>query len=545
MTTLRTIGLLLCLCALRSAAQISPGELSAAHAQFEGVENCTLCHSIGKSIADDQCLACHGEIKTRIAQKKGYHASIGGKHCFDCHKEHHGRQFELVRFDRKGFNHASTGFALEGKHANVECAKCHEPSKIRAKDIQSFDDKRKRKTLLGLTTDCLSCHKDQHQGQLSAQCASCHTFEQWKPASKFTHARSKFPLTGKHEQVECQRCHKNKLRDGVTVQFVRMEFASCKSCHADAHKGKFQQPCSQCHTTEGFHQIKGSKFDHSVTQFPLVGKHASVKCAECHAAVPTAKNVSGEIGFHITKYKQCANCHADAHAHQFDNRADKGKCEACHTVDGFTTVHYSAADHDRTAFPLTGSHRAIPCVKCHEQGNVRAKSTWQFHWDAKLVCTLCHADVHKGQFASQMKNGCETCHSTESWQTLAFSHDRTKFPLRGRHETLACAKCHKKSEGPDAAVQFAGTVTGCADCHADEHERQFAVDGQTKCEKCHTAKGWKALIFDHNTQSRFALTGGHAGVRCEKCHKAFAAGQRRPIRYKPMGVTCAECHQSK
>ena len=97
---------LLCSLYQISFAQISPGELSAAHANLEGVDHCTQCHSVGKALSDDNCFSCHREIKTRIEQKKGFHSTIGAKQCFECHKEHHGLQFEIIRFDKKAFNHS-------------------------------------------------------------------------------------------------------------------------------------------------------------------------------------------------------------------------------------------------------------------------------------------------------------------------------------------------------------------------------------------------------------------------------------------------------
>ena len=78
-------------------AQISPGELSAAHAALDGVAHCTQCHSIGKEIANEKCFSCHTEIKQRIDARTGYHGTIGSKLCAECHKEHHGKVFKIPR----------------------------------------------------------------------------------------------------------------------------------------------------------------------------------------------------------------------------------------------------------------------------------------------------------------------------------------------------------------------------------------------------------------------------------------------------------------
>ena len=74
-----------------------------------------------------KCLDCHKELKALIGQKRGYHVSaeVKGKDCFSCHSEHHGRKFPMVHFDEKKFDHALTGYKLEGGHKTVDCRKCH------------------------------------------------------------------------------------------------------------------------------------------------------------------------------------------------------------------------------------------------------------------------------------------------------------------------------------------------------------------------------------------------------------------------------------
>jgi nitrate/TMAO reductase-like tetraheme cytochrome c subunit len=525
-----------------AAAQISPGELSAPHASLEGIGNCTQCHSIGKEISNGNCLNCHTEIKSRMSAKKGFHASVGAKECVECHKEHHGRKFTIIRFDRTAFDHTLAGYPLDGKHAALKCEQCHTAGRITAKDVQSLTAERKERTFLGLGTACLSCHKDEHRGQLKTDCRQCHVTTAWKPAPKFSHENARFKLTGKHAQVECSHCHKRSSEEGGGTQFVRLEFGSCRSCHTDPHKGKFTQECAQCHTTVSWRQVQTASFDHQRTLFPLKGKHAAMKCEQCHPKDPKAKNPSGETGFHITRFGTCRECHADAHAKQFDARPDKGNCIACHTEQGFAGTTYTMADHERSTFALRGAHRATPCIKCHQDGKVNGKSTKQFHWDSTLQCTVCHADVHKGQFKDRMTNGCETCHTADAWDELKFSHAATKFPLKGKHADIPCIRCHKPVNG---VPQYIGLSMRCADCHDDAHAGQFDAGQGTPCERCHSEKQWKALVFDHNSQSKFALTGKHENVKCSKCHKETVINNKRTVKYKPMEATCADCHPAQ
>lgn len=523
-------------------AQISPGDLSESHKDLEGIGNCTTCHTMGRSLSNANCLTCHAEIKNRMDAGKGFHAPLRSKECVECHKEHHGRNFRLIRFEREQFDHSTVGFRLEGKHASLSCEQCHKKERIIAKDILSLSDERKNHTLLGLGTQCISCHKDEHLGQFKAECVQCHGMNRWKPAVKFSHDKARFSLEGAHAKVECAICHPKELGHGTVTKFVSIEYASCRSCHTDPHQGKFKQECSSCHTMEAWRSVKPSSFDHNVTRFPLKGKHASMKCEQCHPKNAKTLNPSGSPGFHIVKFQQCRDCHTDAHAKQFDGRKDHGNCNACHTENGFTGSTYTLADHRSSRFPLLGAHAAVPCIKCHQDGKVSAKSTKQFHWDQELDCTVCHQYVHKGEFRGKMPNGCETCHSTEAWDVLKFSHEKTAFPLKGKHADVSCAKCHSAKDG---TKKYTGLPKECSGCHEDRHAEQFVGANGTACERCHTEKDWKALLFDHNSQSRFPLTGKHENVRCGKCHKQTLIRNKRTIKYKPLEAACVDCHPAQ
>ena len=60
---------------------------------------------------------------------------------------------------------------------------------------------------VGLETTCVSCHRadDVHRGSLGESCERCHDCKGWKPAPKFDHDSSAFPLTGKHVDVHVRQ----------------------------------------------------------------------------------------------------------------------------------------------------------------------------------------------------------------------------------------------------------------------------------------------------------------------------------------------------
>ncbi len=99
--------------------------------------HCTDCHKIGGGKPEFRCIGCHSDIGARIAAKRGlhgsYHIPVGSsQECVRCHSDHNGPNFPLIKWDPKKFDHKETGYLLEGKHAGLECNKCHLPERIPA-----------------------------------------------------------------------------------------------------------------------------------------------------------------------------------------------------------------------------------------------------------------------------------------------------------------------------------------------------------------------------------------------------------------------------
>ena len=510
-------------------AQLSPGDLTRAHANLEGLSNCTKCHELGEKVTNEKCLDCHTEIKSLLQKNIGYHASAGvrSKDCSKCHSEHNGRDFQIVRFDQNKFDHSTTGFMLSGKHSQIKCAECHQSKFIRDPDL-----KKRKNTFLGLNTNCVSCHEDVHQQTLGNNCSNCHGFDSFKPAVHFDHNTAKFKLTGLHRTTDCVKCHKIGNRNGKKFeQFVGLEFSGCISCHKDVHKGKFGKNCESCHNTSGFKNIKASSFDHSKTNFPLWGKHRFVKCADCHGT-----NLASR-----PKYKLCIYCHKDYHKGQFTKNGIISDCSHCHTVDGFSPSTFTIEKHNTTKFILAGSHLAVSCNGCHKPG----KGDWNFIIrDQK--CIGCHKNVHGKEISTKFvgNNDCENCHSVDSWDKISFDHSKTKFALKGKHKTLECRSCHSfKDSKNKTEFKFASLKSNCESCHNDIHHGQFNVAGQTDCSSCHLFDNWKDLKFDHE-KTRFSLKGAHSKLKCIQCHKPVNDNGVVFIKYKLEEFKCSDCHTS-
>lgn len=614
-------------CVAAAHGQISPGPLARAHQSLSGDKNCIKCHEVSAKTASFKCLECHKEIAGELAQNRGLHATFPrggapGAACVKCHSDHNGADFQMIHWNPTpgGFDHAKTGFALDGKHVGVSCRSCHNAQHVPAAARTQLAGKDLSHTWLGLSPSCVTCHEDKHQGRFGTQCMQCHTTTDWKSAQirkeNFDHAKTRFPLTGAHRTTPCQSCHTPDA--GGQPRWAGLRFSSCADCHRDPHKGEFKQGCDSCHTTLTWKKSSfTATFDHSKTGFPLLGKHADVGCVICHRGEDFKKPIP---------HQMCADCHKpDPHGGQFAKRADGGKCESCHTVAGWKPTTFSVADHARTGFPLvfphaqvkcaachmpagkatlykikfarcadchkdehegqfagepwrnrceechggatfkatsftlakhqrssyplTGSHEAIACNECHKPQPGSKLVSYHFN---RLSCTTCHEDVHRNEFAERMAAlnaqgkplGCEACHSTKQWEDMAkFNHDRTRFPLVGAHRAVGCIDCHKPPnlELTLLHVRFADAPAVCIECHEDPHAEQFGVR-EHDCNSCHNSNKWRPSLFDHE-KTAFSLKGAHEDVACSACHtlKRLVNGHA-VLFYKPTPTACSACH---
>jgi hypothetical protein len=617
-----------------AAAQISPGPLSRAHQPLDSPTQCTSCHKLGGRKAAFKCLECHTEIGQRLASHRGLHAFYGIKaelnqECTRCHSEHNGQEFALIKWDLRKFDHKQTGYALEGKHIGLSCKGCHSPEHIASAERHLIKVRDLGRTFLGVPSTCVPCHQDPHEGRLGPNCLQCHDNNGWKSVTQqFDHSKTRYPLTGLHAGVACQRCHTpgpdNKPR------YLGLPFGKCSDCHIDPHHQSFaQQSCQSCHNTGGWKRVStvalNQNFDHAKTKYPLVGKHQQVDCLACHRNgdfkqpltfqkcmdchqdehrgqfakrtggpecsachnlegfkpstfglkehASTAYPLQGKHGslqcaqchtprgketLYAIKFERCLDCHKDEHQAQFAAAPYLNRCEQCHTLDGFRPSTFGLTRHKQSRFILTGAHLAVTCQDCHKTGrpsSPQIRSAVLYHFQ-DVSCTTCHEDPHRGQFRERMERtnngkalGCEVCHSTKSWKELSrFDHSQTSFALVGAHRAVACIDCHKPPnlETKLINVDFRSAPKQCEECHADVHDAQFArARSITGCADCHNSTRWKPSLFDHDKQTTFSLQGAHRNVGCAECHKLTRLINGKSVLfYKPTPKECVTCHGS-
>jgi len=429
-------------------------------------------------------------------------------------KSPHGEKFKLkcevchnpeswtIKKKTSTFDHAQTGFPLDGQHKTVDCRTCHI-------DL----------TFSNAKTSCISCHKDMHQQTVGQDCERCHTPLSWGVKNiTVIHQQSRFPLNGQHAQVDCYQCHKS----ASLLRFDPMG-TECADCHSDKFNAttkpshiasKFPKDCFLCHNEKGW---QPAKFDHNTnTTFPIRGGHIGVDCNQCHSKgfAGTSTDCSG---CHLNNYNATtAPAHAAA---KFST-----DCKTCHTETAWKPADFN--HNTSTAFPLTGSHIGVDCISCHSKGYVGTSAE----------CVSCHltnynATTNPSHTAAKYSTDCKICHTSAAWKPSTFNHNTsTAFPLTGSHIGVDCISCHSKG--------YVGTSAECVSCHLTNYNATTApahgtAKFSTDCKTCHTSASWKPSSFNHNTSTTFPLAGSHIGVACISCHSKGYTGT---------SAECVSCH---
>ena len=173
---------------------------------------------------------------------------------------------------------------------------------------------------------------------------------------------------------------------------------------------------------------------------------------------------------------RCETCHADPHGGQLVRPQG---CAACHGLDSFHQVRF---DHQKDSrFALVGKHATVACASCHRPEPAAGGVVVRYR-PLDVACASCHRDPHLGQLtlaasASGPAAGCERCHGADDWKTLRFRHDKpfTDYALTGKHQKVACEKCHPALEvAPGlASRRYKPLPRACEGCHADFHQGAF------------------------------------------------------------------------
>lgn len=418
---------------------------------------CDTCHTGHEYTVEMQtCRGCHTEDDSAYMTD---HLAAFGAACLDCHDG----------FDRfSDFDHASTGFGLDGKHASLQCSACHSPS------------------IPDLPTDCQGCHEEPavHLGRYGLQCADCHTAAGWTPAS-FSHpaaisqdcAACHTPdRPEQHFPGQCSNCHDTAAWQPANFNHQAADVSDCAACHEfNRPANHYPGQCSACHTTVAWIP---ATFDHQVA--------GATDCALCHSLVRPANHYPG----------QCSACHTTTAwtPATFDHQvAGATDCTFCHSTDS------------------PANHYAGQCSACHTT-NAWLPADFNHQVAGATNCVLCHsADSPPNHFAGQ----CSACHSTRAWRPASFDHK-----LAGATD---CQSCHDRPDN-----HFPGQ---CSQCHNTSNwnasfNHRFPTDhgdANGECAACHVTANFGVTCTNCHNLNEMNNEHADEGIsniagRCLECH---------------------------
>lgn len=342
--------------------------------------SCRVCHQVLIfSNIGHQCADCHSDV----------HQGEFGNECNNCHSpqswENRQESYE---------KHNQTQFPLLGIHALLDCESCH--------------FKYQRRQFVQTAIECKGCHLETFiqtsnpahaRAGFDLNCENCHfpAALTWEQAT-YDHS-SIFPLTGAHQDLQCNNCHSTIFAGTPT---------DCYPCHQTDYAGavdpnhvinQFDHDCTVCHNSSAW---EPASFDHASTSFPLTGAHVPLTCQQCHATGYT--NTSTE----------CFACHQQ----NYNGTTDPNhlvahfpiQCNECHTTSAWQPANWN---HDSQYFPIySGKHNAQwnTCADCHTNPTNYAD----------FSCLTCHEhnqtemnDKHNEVPGySYVSSNCYSCHPT-------------------------------------------------------------------------------------------------------------------------------------
>jgi hypothetical protein len=265
--------------------------------------------------APADCVGCHGS--------KDPHKGVFGSSCEACHR--------TQTFDVRDFKHPRTPEFFAGRHQPVTCQQCHvkgaalpalrEPARaeaprtvlpvpVAARVLATSRAKPPQAPLPSMA--CVSCHTDVHLGQVDLACERCHSVSAAKFAAvSFSHERARFPLTGKHADVQCVQCHRTETRafpsgTGAAMVLHPPGVADCRACHKDPHLGQVAAQCETCHDTATF-AVPG--FVHKGMEDFFGGVHGRYACVVCHKTETGLFPAGRGTAVRFQVGRTCASCH--------------------------------------------------------------------------------------------------------------------------------------------------------------------------------------------------------------------------------------------
>jgi len=436
-------------------------------------------------------------------------------------------------------------FFPHDKHADSECADCHQTYQPQGKSDDEFVTKPPQnigdafwlkkgtfKTRPLTHASCFTCHNQESElAPLPQNCDVCHKqsasekltadFDE-KPATTIgvtdwwtlTAWRTRISAGAfRHEihpDVKCAQCHNVAAMNTTSDETHRVPVKSCGGAEG-------------CHVTATLDE--GGILNYEIDQR---NKSATFVCTKCHIAFGSKQVPASHVNA-IPKPSVLARVFAHATPQ--------------------SSTDYSQFKHDDR------NHARLPCLLCHRRENNSPQPTLPGKAD-HAPCTGCHAP----QFSNPASEICTICHTdVQSGKVKAFPPLRS-FDVRfdhAKHTASGCVTCHRSSRGGVALsipsrLNAHVTCFGCHTPNAQANGRNIS-----SCSTCHQL-GHLVRTSEQAPAYRvgFSHTSHDASEKlaCAACHQVRAGLPRgrqvsapSPLNHHALAgaFSCASCHNGE
>ena len=438
-------------------------------------------------------------------------------------------------------------FFPHDKHADADCADCHQTYQPQGKSDDEFVTKPPKnigdafwlkkgtfKTRPLTHATCFTCHnKESELAPLPQNCDVCHKVA---TSEKLTvDFDQKLATTIGITDWWTLSAWRNRISAGAFRHEIHPDL-KCTQCHNVTGMNTTRDetkkvPVKSCGGAEGCH-ITATADDGGILNYELDqrNKSATFVCTKCHIAFGGRPVPASHPGA-IPRPAVQAGYRRDF-AHAVPQSAD-----------------YSQFKHDNR------NHARLPCLLCHRREDNSPQPTLPGK-AAHTPCTGCHAQ----QFANPASPICTICHEdVQSGKVKAFPPLRS-FDARfdhAKHAGAACATCHRRNRsgvGLSIPSRQNAHVT-CFSCHtpgAQANERNIS-----SCSTCHQLG---RLARTPEQAPAYRLGFSHANhdasekLACGACHQVRAGLPRGrqvsaplPLNHhaQASAFSCASCHSGQ
>ncbi len=292
---------------------------------------------------------------------------------------------------------------------------------------------------------------------------------------------------------------------------------ACRQCHGDTER-EIEFPSGESLPVVVDLESLANSAHGEQSESPLA-------CNDCHAPVdyqfPHEPVTEDDLRqYQVARSATCERCHQQPHitSHPGPESENAVLCTDCHGAhDTLTTVQLQTGEG-------TGA-----CVDCHQQREVGLT-------DSVVLSQL----IRDGLFTdSPDSDYCLACHVREDL-TITFENgdvvsatiDRDNFhdSVHGADNSwqqLECADCHGKLSYPHEPIEATSY-------------RQYSLDSNQRCKRCHEPNFEKALDSVHGE----ALNEGNIeAAMCTDCHGAHDTPPPSEPRDR-ISHTCQQCHST-